>query len=174
MASRVRRASTGANSWRSSAASPIRFRTSRSSVIPRRASTLFMGWRASRDPILSRSKGKYSRRVTFCSRAARAGSRVTVLQRAERMLPAFDADLVGWLMEKFHELGIDVRTRSTAQRIEKTADGYLVDASTDGRTQRVTADLVVHAAGRTPDLEPLHLDVAGVTTENGRLKLNEY
>jgi glutathione reductase (NADPH) len=77
-------------------------------------------------------------------------------------------------MEKFHELGIDVRTRSAVQRIEKTADGYLVDASTDGRTQTVTADLVVHAAGRTPDLEPLHLDVAGVTTENGRLKLNEY
>jgi glutathione reductase (NADPH) len=110
----------------------------------------------------------------FSHIAARAGSRVTVLQRAERMLPAFDADLVGWLMEKFHELGIDVRTRSAVQRIEKTADGYLVDASTDGRTQTVTADLVVHAAGRTPDLEPLHLDVAGVTTENGRLKLNEY
>ena len=110
----------------------------------------------------------------FSHIAARAGSRVTVLQRAERMLPAFDADLVGWLMEKFHELGIDVRTRSAVQRIEKTADGYLVDASTDGRTQTVTADLVVHAAGRTPDLEPLHLDVAGVTIEKDRLKLNEY
>ena len=110
----------------------------------------------------------------FSHLAARAGSRVTVLQRAERMLPAFDADLVGWLMEKFHELGIDVRTRSTVQRIEKTADGYLVYASTDGRTQTVTADLVVHAAGRTPDLESLHLDVAGVTIEKGRLRLNEY
>src|SRR5260370_32761184 len=110
----------------------------------------------------------------FSHLAARAGSRVTVLQRAERMLPAFDADLVGWLMEKFHELGIDVRTRSTVQRIEKTADGYLVYASTDGRTQTVTADLVVHAAGRTPDLEPLHLDVAGVTIDKDRLKLNEY
>src|SRR5216684_2288441 len=110
----------------------------------------------------------------FSHLAARAGSRVTVLQRAERMLPAFDADLVGWLMEKFHELDIDVRTRSAVQRIEKTADGYLVDASTDGRTQTVTADLVVHAAGRAPDLEPLRLDVAGITAERGRLKLNEF
>jgi glutathione reductase (NADPH) len=110
----------------------------------------------------------------FSHLAARAGTRVTVLQGAERMLPAFDADVVGWLMEKFHELGIDVRTRSTVQRIEKTADGYLVHASTDGRTHTVAADLVVHAAGRIPDLEPLHLDVAGVTVEKGRLKLNEY
>jgi glutathione reductase (NADPH) len=110
----------------------------------------------------------------FSHLAARAGTRVTVLQSAERMLPAFDADLVGWLMEKFHELGIDVRTRSTVQRIEKTADGYLVHASTDGRPHTVAADVVVHAAGRTPDLEPLHLDIAGVTIEKGRLKLNEY
>jgi glutathione reductase (NADPH) len=110
----------------------------------------------------------------FSHLAARAGTRVTVLQRAERMLPAFDADLVGWLMAKYHELGIDVRTRSTVQRIEKATDGYLVHALTEGRTETVAADLVVHAAGRTPDLEALHLDVAGVTTENGRLKLNEY
>ena len=110
----------------------------------------------------------------FSHLAARAGTRVTVLQSAERMLPAFDSDLVGWLMDKFHELGIDVRTRSAVQRIEKTADGYLVHASTDGTTQTVAADLVVHAAGRIPDLEPLHLDVAGVTIEKGRLELNEY
>jgi glutathione reductase (NADPH) len=91
----------------------------------------------------------------FSQLAARAGGHVTVLQRAERMLPAFDPDLVGWLMEKFGELGIDVRTRSTVQRIEKVANGFLVHASTDGQMQTVTADLVVHAAGRAPDLDTL-------------------
>jgi glutathione reductase (NADPH) len=91
----------------------------------------------------------------FSHLAARAGAHVTVLQRAERMLPAFDPDLVGWLMEKFGELGIDVRTRSTVQRIEKVANGFLVHASTDGQMQTVTADLVVHAAGRAPDLDTL-------------------
>ena len=60
----------------------------------------------------------------FSQLAARAGAQVTVLQRAERMLPAFDPDLVGWLMEKFRELGIDVRTRSTVGRIDKTAKWF--------------------------------------------------
>ncbi len=110
----------------------------------------------------------------FSHLASRAGTRVTVFQRAERMLPAFDPDLVGWLMEKFGELGIDVRTRSTVQRVEKTADGYLVHASTDGQAQTVAADLVVHAAGRAPDLGALDLHVAGITAERGRLKLNEF
>src|SRR5216684_2197347 len=53
----------------------------------------------------------------FSHIAARAGARVTVFQSGERMLPAFDPDLVGWLMEKFGELGIDVRTHSAVQRI---------------------------------------------------------
>src|SRR5262249_32179275 len=69
----------------------------------------------------------------FSHITARAGLHVTVLQRAERMLPAFDPDLVGWLMEKFGELGIDVRTRTTVQRIDKTAGGFIVHASTDGQ-----------------------------------------
>ena len=96
------------------------------------------------------------------------------LQRAERMLPAFDPDLVGWLMEKFGELGIDVRTRTTVQRIEKTVGGFIVHASTDGQEQEVAADLVVHAAGREPDLAALDLAAGGVATENGRVKLNEF
>jgi glutathione reductase (NADPH) len=110
----------------------------------------------------------------FSHLAARAGAHVTVLQRAERMLPAFDPDLVGWLMEKFRELEIDVRTRSTVQRIDKTANGFLVHASTDGQVETVAADLVVHAAGRAPDLDTLNLTIGGVALEKGRLKLNEF
>jgi glutathione reductase (NADPH) len=110
----------------------------------------------------------------FSHLAARAGAHVTVLQRAERMLPAFDPDLVGWLMEKFVELGIDVRVRSTVQRIDKTANGFLVHASTDGQVTTMAADLVVHAAGRAPDLDALDLTAADVAAEKGWLKLNEF
>jgi glutathione reductase (NADPH) len=77
-------------------------------------------------------------------------------------------------MEKFRELRIAVRTRSTVQRIEKTVDGYLVHASTDGNTQTVAADLVIYAAGRAPDLDALDLGAAGFATERARLKLNEF
>jgi glutathione reductase (NADPH) len=110
----------------------------------------------------------------FSHIAARSGVHVTVLQRAERMLPGFDPDLVGWLMAKFGELGIDVRLRSGVERIDKTAGGFLVHASTNGQKQEVAADLVVHAAGRQPDLEALDLAAGGVATDNGRVKLNEF
>jgi glutathione reductase (NADPH) len=90
------------------------------------------------------------------------------------MLPHFDPDLVGWLMVKFTELGIDVRTQATVARIEQTANGFLVHADGAGGKQAVAADLVVHAAGREPDLEELDLAAGHVTVCKGRLELNEY
>lgn len=110
----------------------------------------------------------------FSHIAARAGARVTVLQRGPRMLSQFDPDLVGWLMEKFQAVAIDVRTGTAVESIEKTATGYRVGASSNGLAITVEADLVVHAAGRVPALEGLALDRAGVAVKDRRLELNAY
>ncbi|MGH8769812.1 MAG: dihydrolipoyl dehydrogenase family protein [Burkholderiales bacterium] len=110
----------------------------------------------------------------FSHIAARAGAQVTILQRGERMLVRFDPDLVGWLMEKFREIGIDVRTRTKVVAIAKTENGFSVRASSNGNTSTFEADLVVHAAGRAPALEALDLGAADVAVKNGRLELNEH
>src|SRR5260221_678589 len=56
----------------------------------------------------------------FSHIAARAGARVTILQRRPRMLPAFDPPLVCWLMEKFGELGVDVRAQTGVEGVAFT------------------------------------------------------
>lgn len=110
----------------------------------------------------------------FSHIAARAGAKVTVLQRAERMLKPFDADLVGWLMEGSRDAGIEIQLNTRVQRIEKKTSGFTVHAVRGASQQAFEADTVVHAAGRVPDLEPLDLPAAGVETEHGRLKLNSF
>jgi glutathione reductase (NADPH) len=110
----------------------------------------------------------------FSHIAARAGAQVTVLQRGERMLEHFDPDLVGWLMEKFREIGVDVRTETEVTSIARTEGGYRVAATQAGGDIFVDADLVVHAAGRVPSLADLDLDAGGVAHENGRLVLNRH
>ena len=110
----------------------------------------------------------------FSHIAARAGAKVTVLQRGERMLKPFDADVVGWLTEKSREIGIDVRLKTRVERIEKASGRFAVRAATEGKPQSFSTDLVVHAAGRVPDFDALDLNAAGVETEKGRLKLNDY
>lgn len=110
----------------------------------------------------------------FSHIAARAGARVTVLQRSSRLLPPFDADLVAWLTEKSRALGIDVRLDTPVASVDRTHDGYRVDVTTESGAETFHADIVVHAAGRVPDLDSLDLDAAGVDTGNGRIELDDY
>lgn len=110
----------------------------------------------------------------FSHIAARAGALVSVLQRGPQLLPRFEPDLVGWLMEAFRAIGVDVRTSTAVEAIEKTGDGFRVRARGKQGEIAIEADLVVHAAGRVPDLEALDLAAAGLATEKGRLKLNEF
>jgi glutathione reductase (NADPH) len=110
----------------------------------------------------------------FSHVAARAGARVVILQHGERMLKHFEPELVGWLMEKFKEIGVEVQTGTTVEAIEKTDAGYRVKASRNDQKLSIDADLVVHAAGRSPALDALDLDVAGIEHDKGRIRLNAY
>jgi len=110
----------------------------------------------------------------FAHIAARASAQVAVLEQVDRMLTPFDPDLVGWLMDKFREIGIDVRLKTHVTAIEKNRGDFSVRASSNGNDEVFQADLVVHAAGRVPDLEPLGLAAANVESDKGRLKLNEF
>jgi glutathione reductase (NADPH) len=111
----------------------------------------------------------------FSHLAARASAEVTILQRAARLLPHFDADLVSWLMPRFRDLGIATETCATVTRVEHRENGLLVHASRRGAPNlSVTADLVVHAAGRGPDIEALDLAAGEVAVKDGRLQLNAH
>lgn len=110
----------------------------------------------------------------FAHIARGAGAEVTMLEQAPRVLGPFDQDLVGWLVEKSREIGIDVRTGTAVEAIDKTGDGFVVRTFADTNEETFQADLVVHAAGRVPALDALDLEAAGVEHEEGRLKLNEF
>lgn len=110
----------------------------------------------------------------FSHLAARSGAKVTILQHVERMLTEFDADLVGWLMESFAVLGIDVQTKTSVESVKKLGDIYQVTSSHNGKQYTTETDLVVHAAGRAPAQAALDLEAAGIEHDNGKLKLNEF
>jgi glutathione reductase (NADPH) len=111
----------------------------------------------------------------FSHIAAVAGSEVAILQHGDRMLKNFDPDLVEWLMPAFAQLGIDVRTGTSVEAIERAGDGFRVTASSGGAQLAFDVDLVVHAAGRAPRFDELDVQAAGIEVDGrGRLRLNEY
>jgi glutathione reductase (NADPH) len=111
----------------------------------------------------------------FAHVAARAGAEVSILHRGDRPLERFDADLVAQLVQVTRDLGVDVRVRTTVTAVEKRGNELLVHArGTEGMTE-VAADLVVHAAGRVPEIDDVGVDVAGIErAENGGVAVNQH
>lgn len=99
----------------------------------------------------------------FAHIARRAGaSEVTILHRGERPLPAFDPDLVNLLVERTRELGIEIRFPACVDEIVAQGPGLRVLTSNPDGSESLECDAVVHGAGRVPNLDELHLDVANV------------
>ncbi len=112
--------------------------------------------------------------LEFAHIAARAGAQVQVLHRGSRPLKQFDPDLVAMLVQATRELGVEIRLQAQVTAIERKADRLLAHARTGEQDQLVEADLVVHAAGRIPEIDDLDLEVAGVAHENDGIAVNDY
>ncbi len=111
----------------------------------------------------------------FAHVAARAGAQAALLHRGPRPLVGFDPDLVDLLVERTRELGVDVQLQTVVEAIEGAPGRLTVHASTAGEKRRFEADMVVHGAGRVPEIDDLDLDAAGVEWDERRgVKVNEY
>ena len=98
----------------------------------------------------------------FAHIAARAGARPVIIDRGARPLKGFDPDLVDLLVARSSDAGIEVRTETTITAIDQVGSGYHVALETAGNRAEIEVDLVVHGAGRIPQLSKLALDAANV------------
>jgi glutathione reductase (NADPH) len=98
----------------------------------------------------------------FAHIAARAGASPVVIDRGVRPLKGFDPDLVELLVARGTDIGIDMRRETTITSIQPTGSAYRVTIETSGTHAELETDLVVHGAGRVPQLSRLGLDAANV------------
>ena len=110
----------------------------------------------------------------FAHLSARASSQVTVLHRGERPLAAFDSDLVGRLVRRTRDLGVQVELRTEATAIERRGEQLAVTASTLHGPREFEADMAVHGSGRVADIDELNLRAAGVEASCHGVKVNSF
>jgi glutathione reductase (NADPH) len=110
----------------------------------------------------------------FSHIAARAGSQVTILHRGSLPLENFDPDLVTRLLMKSRQEGIDVSLNTRVEAVEKTSGSLNVHTSTNGKKIKFRAEMVVHGAGRVPDVDDLNLSKAGITVNPRGIEVNEF
>ncbi|MFT5141820.1 MAG: glutathione reductase (NADPH) [Rhodothermales bacterium] len=111
----------------------------------------------------------------FAHIASRAGaSEVVVLQSGKRPLVHFDPEIVAVQMERTRELGIDVRCESRVEAVRSIGDGLQVEFATPQGRETIVCDLVVHGAGRVPNVDGLNLEAAQVEVGRRGIRVNEF
>lgn len=110
----------------------------------------------------------------FAHIVVRAGAEVCICHRGGRPLELFEGDLVERLMTASRELGIDVRVNTEVSSIEKVDGGLRVQTVTGNNQESILADLVVHGAGRVPEIDDLDLEKANVQRNKRGVLVNEY
>jgi len=110
----------------------------------------------------------------FAHVAACAGAQVTIVHRGPRPLPLFDPDLVDQVVEGTRGLGVDVQLGTEVVGVEKSCGRLIVRAAASGEQRTFETDMVVHAAGRVPEIDDLNLDAAGVNWNKEGVAVNEF
>ena len=110
----------------------------------------------------------------FAHIAARAGAQVRIIHRGARPLEGFDPDLVKQLVLATREMGAEVFVNTAVEAVERDSDRFIVKASTNEGEKTFETDLVVHGAGRVPEIDDLDLEKAGVVREKKGVSVNEF
>ncbi|WP_306131937.1 dihydrolipoyl dehydrogenase family protein [Roseivivax marinus] len=101
----------------------------------------------------------------FAHLAARAGAEVTIINRGDRVLKAFDPDLVDLLVERSRAVGIGIETGTELAEIQRSGEVFRVTTRRGETETQADYDLVVHGAGRVAAVDHLDLEAAGVAAD---------
>ncbi|QOS78714.1 NAD(P)/FAD-dependent oxidoreductase [Paenibacillus sp. JNUCC31] len=110
----------------------------------------------------------------FAHIAARAGTEVHIIHRGERPLEQFDSELVDLLLQKSEEVGIQVHLNAEVKAIRQEGSTYVVSGTRNGAEHQWQCGLVVHGAGRIPNVEGLELEKGNVSYTKKGISVNEY
>ena len=112
--------------------------------------------------------------MEFAQLAARAGSKVTVIDNGERILKGFDSDLSDMLRKDSERLGIKFIFSAEVLSLKKGNRKYKLKVKVDDSKKTIKANLVFNTAGRVPSIAGLDLESGNVDYNENGIVVNDY
>ena len=106
----------------------------------------------------------------YCS----LGTKVTIVEMLDRLVPIEDEEISKELAKSFKKAGIDVMTGSTVEKVDTKGKKCKVTVKTAKGSQTVEVDQVLSAVGVSGNVEDLGLEDLGVKHEKGAIKVDEF
>ena len=109
--------------------------------------------------------------IEYASMFAALGTKVTVVERRDRMLEFCDLEIIEALKYQLRDLAVTFRFRESVTRVERHDGGTLTILESG---KRIPADTVMYSAGRQGVTEALDLEKAGLEADSrGRIKVDD-
>jgi len=109
--------------------------------------------------------------LEFASFFAAVGTRVTVVEMLPKIAPVVDDEIGKKLMGELKKAGVMFHLSCKVVRIEGTT---LVYATPDGQEESVTGTWILNSTGRSPVLQGIGLEEAGVDFDRRGIKADEF
>jgi dihydrolipoamide dehydrogenase len=103
------------------------------------------------------------------------GSKVTIIEALEQVLPLEDADSSTTVEKSYRKRGMEIMTGARLESADVGKSSVKLQVKTkDGKAQTVEAEQVLVAIGRAPIVEDIGLEKAGVKVERGSIIVDDH
>ena len=98
----------------------------------------------------------------FC----RLGSKVTIVELADQIVPREDPEVSESLKQALEQEGMEFRLGVSVNKVDKTAHGLEVTIEKkDGSTEKLNGSHLLVSVGQVPNSDDLNLEMAGIETD---------
>ena len=112
--------------------------------------------------------------IEFASFYRNMGAEVTVVELADRILPAEDEEIGALARKSFERQGIRILTGAKVVVAEKGEDSVTATIEASGKSEQQTFDRVISAVGIVGNVEDIGLEGTGVVVERGHIVIDEF
>lgn len=112
--------------------------------------------------------------VEFAYMYAAFGTKVTIIEMSDRILPVEDKDVSKELERHFRKMKMTLKTNSMVKSAKVKGNGVeVVIEGKDGKQETLTADIALNAIGVQANIENIGLEELGIATEKGMVKIDD-
>jgi len=113
--------------------------------------------------------------LEFAASYAKFGTKLTIIDKEDRLLPREDDDVAKEVFESYKALGVEFIFNAGINSVEQDDNSVKITYTVNGEKLQISSDILLVATGRKSTAQDLNLANAGVeTNERGFIKVNKH
>ena len=102
------------------------------------------------------------------------GTKVTIVEYMDRIVPVEDEDISKQLEKTFKKSGIDILTNAEVTAVDSSGEGVIAKVKTAKGEQELKADIVLSAVGIKSNIEGIGLEEVGIAVDRDKIMVDDF